>query len=89
MTQVADINVTVQLRILSQVKKKKKSKSKGETKRLLTLSMPQELKSASQPERSCFSSMELPYSYRAVQMAEILDSNKRNLRNVYKNVFKF
>lgn len=88
MTQVADINVTVQLRILSQVKKKK-SKSKGETKRLLTLSMPQELKSASQPERSCFSSMELPYSYRAVQMAEILDSNKRNLRNVYKNVFKF
>lgn len=87
MTQVADINDTVQLRILSQVKKK--SKSKGETKRLLTLSMPQELKSASQPERSCFSSMELPYSYRAVQMAEILDSNKRNLRNVYINVFKF
>lgn len=87
MTQVADINDTVQLRILSQVKKK--SKSKGESKRLLTLSMPQELKSASQPERSCFSSMELPYSYRAVQMAEILDSNKRNLRNVYINVFKF
>lgn len=45
MTQVADIHDTVQLRILSQVKE---SKSKGETKRSLTLSMPQKLKSPQQ-----------------------------------------